>query len=700
MKGERHDKEIALYRSLLETPGEFKDGFGWTTVAGIFFCGLVMMPGSIYLALMSGGSLGPAASWVTVILFMEIARRALKPMGKHNLVVLLHAANIIMAANILFPGGPMGHLVYRAYLLGSDAVRDAGMTGAFPKWFVPPSGSPAITERTFFHSDWVIPIVIAAFILVIGVVQRYTLGYFFFRLTSDVENLPFPLAPIAAQGATALSEADQKAAAENKDNKKETPANGDAEPGKPRRLRWRIFSLGAVLGLVFGIIQVGIPGVTSLFLAKPFFVVPQPFVDTTLLTESILPATPTGVTLDLGIILLGFVLPFWSVIGTLVAILLTLVLNPVLHHYGVLSHWQPGMDTVNTTFANNVDFWMSFGIGAGLGIAVVCIFATLRDLFAKWKELRAKRKTAANRASIWAPPRPGRGDYSLRLSLILYCLSAAAVVALCIALLPRSFGIVFFLVFFAFVYSPFISYVNARLLGISGQNVDIPFIREGGFLLSGARGLGIWLAPVPVENYGYMAQAFRTNELTGVNLRSLIKTELVAIPVLLILSILFWSFIWKSTAVPSDLFPAAQVNWELAAKNQVLLLSSTFTPGEDEQGPHNVADSEFMRAVHPQAIGAGFVGCVGLYGLCNAFGFPVMLIYGMIRGLGQLPHFMVLEFIGALLGRYYFQKRYGQARFLTLAPALLAGYFTGVGLVSMITMALMLIKSAITAAPF
>jgi len=27
-------------------------------------------------------------------------------------------------------------------------------------------------------------------------------------------------------------------------------------------------------------------------------------------------------------------------------------INPILHHLGVLTRWQPGMNTVNTTFAN------------------------------------------------------------------------------------------------------------------------------------------------------------------------------------------------------------------------------------------------------------------------------------------------------------------------------------------------------------
>ena len=688
MATETHDKEVELYRGLLKPPTEFKDGFSWQTVFGIFFCGVVMLPGSIYLSLMTGGNLGPAASWVTVILFMEIARRALQPLSKQHLVVLLHAANVMMAVNILFPGGPMGHLVYRAYLVTSDIARDAGMSHAFPAWFVPSPDSPAVASRELLHADWVLPIAIVGFMMMVGLIARYTLGYFFFRVTSDVERLPFPLAPVAAQGAMALAEAEPA----------QTPHATEPEEETKPGSRWRIFSLGAVLGMIFGGIQVGIPGITGLFLAKPFFLIPQPFVDTTLLTQGLLPATPTGMTVDLGIVFLGLVLPFWAVVGTFVAILSTMVLNPILYFAGVLNQWQPGMDTVNTTFANSIDFWMSFSIGAGLGIALVCLYASTRDVLVRVRDYRKSRREGRASAVLWATP-AGRGDYSLWIALAVYGLAAGSVVALCVVLLPKTFGIIFFLIFFTFIYSPFISYVNARLLGVSGQNVDIPFIKEGAFILSGARGLGIWLAPVPVENYGYMAQAFRVNELTGVRFWSLLKTELVAIPLLFVLSLTFWAFIWHSDAVPSDLFPAAQVNWELAAKNQVLLLSSTFVP-EGEDAAANVMESQFMAAIHPATIGAGFVGCIGLYALLSVFGLPVMFVYGIIRGLGQLPHFMVLELSGALLGRLYFQRKYGATRFLTHAPALLAGYLSGVGLVSMVVMALMLIKSAISSSPF
>jgi hypothetical protein len=82
-------------------------------------------------------------------------------------------------------------------------------------------------------------------------------------------------------------------------------------------------------------------------------------------------------------------------------------------------------------------------------------------------------------------------------------------------------------------------------------------------------------------------------------------------------------------------------------------------------------------------------------------GLPTMLVYGMARGLAQgMPHRIILEVFGAFLGRYYFQKKYGRKPFLRTAPILMAGYFVGTGLIGMAAVALRLISTAITMAPF
>lgn len=687
----RHDTEIEKYRNILKTPTEFKDGFGWSTVAGIFFCGAIMMPGSIYLGLMTGGDMTSAATWVTLILFSEVARRAIKPMSQQNLVTLYHAAHVMMLGYMMVPGGPIGPLVYRAFLVTSDAVRNAGMRFGFPDWWVPSADSPAIAERTLLHMDWAIPIALIVFMTLLGVVKKYTIGYFFFRLTSDIEKLPFPLAPITAQGVMALSE-------KHADAKDVNDGEGTNGGNKKKGSRWRLFSLGATLGLTFGFIQVGIPAITGLFLEKPIFLIPQPFIDTTTTTQSILPAVATGITLDLGIILLGFVLPFWAVMGTFAAIILTMLLNPMLYKAGLLTSWQPGMDTVNTTFANEIDFWMSFNIGAGVAIAVASLISIIRDSRKKMKEHREKEAANQPDGADWRNPPKGRGDYPIWMALAGYTVSAIIMIVLCQILVPQ-FPLIF-LILFAFVYSPLISYVNARLLGIAGQTIEIPYFREGSFILSGAKGVDIWLAPIPTDNYGFLAQAFRVNELTGVSFRSLFKAELVAVPTLLLFSFIFWAFIWKGNEVPSPAFPAAQMHWELTSKKQTLLYSSTFVPEGQDASEHDVADTEFMKAIHPEVIGTGFGATLGMFGILSWLGLPIMFVYGFVRGLGQLPHVMALEIVGALIGRYYYQKKFGEQNFLKMAPTIMAGYFTGVGLMAMATISLNLIQEALTATPF
>ena len=740
------DKELEQYRNLLETPKTFEDGFGWTTIAGILFCGLIMTPGAIYLGLMTGGNIASAATWVTVILFSEITRRALKTMTKGNLIVLLYAAGIIMGYAAL---GPAGQLVNRAYIVTSDAARDMGMRDFFPTWWCPKPDSPAITERNIFHPDWIKPIVIIVITTIIGLINKYTVGYFFFRLCSDVERLPFPMAPISAQGSLALADSTKKP------EELEKEENTLDEEGHKPLSKWRIFSLGALIGIAFGFVQVGIPAITGLFLDKPVFLIPQPYLDTTTMTETLLPATPTGMTIDPGIIITGMVLPFWAVLGSFAAILLTLIANPILHASEILVQWQPGMNTVNATFVNSIDFWMSFGFGTSAAIALISVYSTIRDVIKR--SIEAKKQAAAGSgpeseeaarekavSSLWKTPNIGRGDWSIGICIAGYVFSSATLVILCNALVP---GILGFLIFFVCFYNPFISYVNARLLGLTGQAVDIPFIREGCFILSGYNKLDIWLAPIPIANYGYMAQSFRINELTGVKFRSLIFTDMVAVPTAVILSFFFWGFIWKANAIPSDIYPAAQLNWELAAKSTTLLYSATFHPESEasaeqtaasadasagaadaaavtappadgapapvvqeaapaegladaSEAANRFADTEFAKALHPKVIATGGVMTILLFALFSAFGMPTLFIYGMIRGFGALPHGMLLEIVGAVLGRWYFQKKFGKKNFLRSAPALAAGYATGVGLIGMLTIAMNLIKNAVSSAPF
>ena len=68
---------------------EFIDGFSWKTVIGAFFIGLIMMPGAIYLSLIAGQGMGPAAEWVTIILFMVCRAALIKPSKSRKFICFL-----------------------------------------------------------------------------------------------------------------------------------------------------------------------------------------------------------------------------------------------------------------------------------------------------------------------------------------------------------------------------------------------------------------------------------------------------------------------------------------------------------------------------------------------------------------------------------------------------------------------------------
>lgn len=661
------DEELALYRDLVEVPDTYENGFTWKSVVGALFCGLLMFPGAIYLGLLSGMGMNAAATWVTVIVFSEISRRALKAMTKQEMVILLMVAGAMIGGSAVVPGGPFGHLIWRQYLVQSDAVKDAGLYGQFPSWFAPSPDSEAITGRTFLHSDWAVPIALMLFMTVIGFIKTWTLGYGLFRLTSDIEKLPFPMAPVGAQGCTALAE---------------------GEKGE-RSWRWTAFSIGTVLGLAFGVIHVGVPAVTSAFLEKPIMIIPIPWFDLTPVTQTVLPATATGIIIDLGLILLGFVIPFWAVVGSAFSVAVTFVLNPILHRVGVLTTWRPGMDTINTQISNQIDFYFSANLGIALGIAACSVFQTIRQLRLSIRDARRKRREDGGGSLLDTPE--GRGDWSIKLCIVGYFFAAGAMVFLCKALVP-SFP-TFFLILFAFVYTPLQSYLNARINGIAGQHIAIPFVREAFILLSGARGVNPWLAPIPVENYGGMPQQLRTLELTGTKITSQVKAWCLTTPLVFILSFVFWSFLWNDSPIPSDLYPYAQKIWDLRAKSTMIMWTATTgTEG---------AVTLFQRSFHPEFIGVGFAFSTIMFSALSFFGLPTMLVYGMARGLGEgLPHGLMLELLGALIARWYFHKKFGKKRFLQIAPILLAGYFVGTGLIGMGSVAIRLINSAISQAPF
>jgi hypothetical protein len=224
--------------------------------------------------------------------------------------------------------------------------------------------------------------------------------------------------------------------------------------------------------------------------------------------------------------------------------------------------------------------------------------------------------------------------------------------------------------------------------GIAGQFVSLPLVREASFIAGakyfGYSGIEIWYAPIPIHNYGEATVNFRQIELTGTSIRGIIKAEIVVFPVVMVASLLFSQFIWRLAPIPSSNYPYAQELWHLQALNSLLMQTSTLE-----------GNALFYQALNIVYVLTGLGFGVVTYVILAVFGLPIMLIYGVVRGLGQsTPHGLILEVVGALLGRFFFLKRYG-AMWRQYAPVLLAGFSCGMGLTGMFAMGFALILKSL-----
>ena len=662
MPTKRHklDREVEEFRSLMSVPSRFEEGFNWITLLGAVFIALLMVPGALYMGLLAGQGIGPAAQWVTVILFIEVARRANRNLRRPEIFVLFFMSGAVLST-------PFQGLLWNQFFARSDAAAELGIAPYLPSWYAPGPDSTSYDERTFFHVDWLPVIGLVVFGTFFSQLSNMVLGYGLFRLASDVERLPFPMAPIGAQGVMALA-VDRDAA---------------AGEGQERSWRWRVFSIGGAIGLTFGTVYLLLPTVTGALLGEPIMILPIPFSDFTPKTDDYLPAVATGMSWDLGNVLVGMVLPYFAMVGSFAGLVVTFVLNPILYHAGILTSWRVGDDTVATLFKNNVDFYFSFTIGVSLAIAVAGLVQVVVHV------RRRRAAAAAEGISAAVPTPPGRGDMPVWVVLACYLFTTGSYILVSGFLIDWHRGVMIVLCLLGFVYTPLISYVTARLEGMVGEVVEIPLIREAALIFSGYRGVAVWFLPMPVANYGQMTVFYRQCELTGTKFTSIWKASLALYPIILLSSIFFANFIWSLAEVPSAVYPFADRMWELQARNQGIMYSATL-------GEYSIFEEAFDWRYLVSGSGFGLL----LFGGLTQLGLPIFFVYGVVRGLGQsLPHVIIPQFIGALIGRYYFQKRLG-LRWRQYVPVVAAGFACGAGLITMVGIGVTFLSKAVIPIPY
>jgi hypothetical protein len=299
------DRELREFRELMAPPDHWDDGFGLKAMIGGLFVGLIMTPASMYMSLVIGpNDMGPAAQWVTIILFIEVARRSFTVLSRPEIFVLYYMAGASMVSS--------SGLLWNQFLVNSESMRQFGLADKIPPW-VAPNSPDVLGTRSFFNPAWYAPIGLMILGQFLQRVDNFGLGYVMYRLTSDVEKLPFPMAPVAAQGITALA---------------------DASGGK-ETWRWRVFSFGAMLGMAFAVVYVALPSISSALLGESISIFPLPWKDLTSNTESFLPAVPMILSFNLGLLISGMVLPYGAMVGSFIGLVCCIIANPILYKTGV-----------------------------------------------------------------------------------------------------------------------------------------------------------------------------------------------------------------------------------------------------------------------------------------------------------------------------------------------------------------------------
>ncbi len=661
----REDKEIQEFRNIMAEPDSYEEGFSWRTVIMAVFVGLFMAPAQKYMQLVAGLQMGPAARWVTVILYVEICRRAFTKLKKPELFILSYMCGAVISST--------GGLLWRQFIVQSEELRKMGIIEYIPGWYAP-RDPDVLALRDFFIPEWLVPIGLMVLTRFLTRLDHFGLGYVMFRLTSDVERLPFPMAPVGAMGITALADASSQ---------RET-------------WRWRTFAFGGMGGIAFGMIYLALPNITGAIFSKPLSIIPIPFIDITNYTEGIMPAMPFMISFNLGLVVTGMVMPFWAMMGSFIGLIFTMIFNPILYHAGVLTNWEPGIGGIKTIQANVMDFYFSFTIGLSLAVAAIGLWHVTSSFRKKRADMDAAGKPKMEWGKLFKPP-AGRGDIPIWAGLGIYFFSTTVYIGLTYYLVNHMSGPLMgpkfpllLLVFYGFIYTPFISYVSTRMEGMVGRQLPIPYMREATFILAGYKGAAIWVAPVPFHDYARQAVFFRTTQLTGTKFTSLMKAELVLFPIMAIGMVAFSQFIWSIGNVPSEMFPYANEFWELNAYQQGLLWSATM-PGE--------AAAPFREAFKLPVLLSGFGMAMAVFWVLNHFNLPIFLVYGIIRGLDQsLPQGIIPMFIGALLGRYVFKKKFGD-NWPRYRIVFAAGFAAGMGLAMMLGLGFVLMAKSVIKLP-
>ena len=564
--------------------------------------------------------------------------------------------------------------VFRGYFVTSpitnmfiDPATHLPLSHVIPSWWAPSYNSNVWLERTFFSSDWFIPIALGY--LQGGLfmaTQEIALTFICAHLYIEEEKLSFPLAAIDYEMITTLSE---------------------REPDK-----LRTFMVAAIIGIVYGSILYSVPMVLP---ALPRSI-PVPWIDLTNGSngiENYLPGAALGIATDLIPYLGGFLIPlnvvFFIFLGsTSVWIFGNWIARTYLASYFPQwsAEWIQGMNLSLTYQRSYLDVWIAPFIGFGIAFAVVSLATHYRSLIKAFKSLI--------RISSSPEILQKRGLVSFKAMIALFLFGTIGSNLVFYLLIP-DFPIWIPLVL-SLIVGPVYALISARAVGETGYSISIPYIWQGAVLLSGYNGVAPWfiypafsgLSTYPTPG-GTSASAIWTQSIkvaykTETKPLSFFKAYIIAIISYSVFSFIFVSFFWTISPIPSSTYPWTTIQWPV----QLLTMGTWYSR---------------KIVIQPLIIGSSF-GIVVALGILSAILLKFTLIpfslAGLIAGTSQLPAYTIPLLIGALASRFIFQRLMGEEWWMRHKAVIVAGLSCGEGLSIGFACALVMLGKTAWTKPF
>jgi len=642
--------------------GSVLPGLTRRSALAVVFTTVFLLPVVLYLQLVSGAIIVGATVYVAAVLFTEIARISGRPMTTQEVFVIYFASSpTILAA-------PFAEFVFRSYFVNSPYARGFFLDGRrlvelIPAWWAPAIGSTAYDVRSLIHAEWIMPVgIFLVQFVVLWLLQEIALGYLCGMIFVEEQELPFPTAHVQAQVCLTLAE---------------------REPS-----RTRIFSLASILGAFYAVPMYVVPTLSEGLLGARYTPIPIPWIDLTAGSfgiERILPGAALGISTDLSHVLAGFIIPFpyafQMFLGSIAVWVLgnwaTRVLFPT-YFPDWVSEWSPGMSLGLVYQRSIIRVWIVPFIVFTVGAAVISLIGQRKYIMDVLR--RATRMSTAFSA---------KGYPSLLILLGMYLIGTVGSVAIFWWFVPDFPVLVAFAV--TLVGGLLHAFVGARAFAETGYQVTIPYMWQGTVLASGYSGIGPWLltpafsgvmpTPVSAARTGAPAWAnmIKSARLTDTNINDFFKAYLMAVTISIFSSFVFVSFFWSIAPIPSTVYPFTTIQWPIE-----VLSTSMWATGEIKgQGVEIIVAS------------LAILLAIALLGelLRMMTGVPFSLV-AIVLGFTLLPSTTVPTVIGGVIANFILRRQLGDKWWMSYRTTIVAGFLTGLAVMTGFSVALVMISKA------